>query len=232
MKTAIMQPYFFPYLGYFQMLNAVDKFVVYDDVNYIKNGWINRNNILLNGNKHLITLPLIEASSFKLINEIQITDKKTVKEKLLKTIYHAYSKAPYFNDIYEIIEKTINHKSQNIAQAITFSFEEIKKYLDLKTEILVSSSINKDNNLKGEQKVINIVKNLGGNIYINAIGGVELYNKEHFKRNGIELYFIKMNDIKYEQFKNDFVSNLSFIDILMFNSPGEIKLMLEDYILV
>lgn len=227
-----MQPYFFPYLGYFQMLSAVDKFIVYDDVNYIKNGWINRNNILLNGNKHLITLPLLEASPFKLINEIQITDKQAQKDKLLKTIYHAYSKAPYFNDIYEIVEKTINHESQNIAQAITFSFNEIKKYLDLKTEILISSSISKNNSLKAEQKVIDIVKNLEGDIYINAIGGMELYSKEHFKKEGIELYFIKMNDVSYKQFKNNFVPNLSMIDTLMFNSINDTKQLLNNYELV
>ena len=227
-----MQPYFFPYIGYFQMLSAVDKFIVYDDINYIKNGWINRNNILLNGNKYLITLPLLEASPFKLINEIQITDKQAQKDKLLKTIHHAYSKAPYFNDVYEIVEKTINHESQNIAQAIAFSFNEIKKYLDLKTEILISSSINKNNSLKAEQKVIDIVKNLEGSTYINAIGGMELYSKERFKKEGIELYFIKMNEISYKQFKNNFVPNLSVIDILMFNSKDETKELLKKYILV
>ena len=108
------------------MLSAVDKFVVYDDVNYIKNGWINRNNILLNGNKHLITLPLLEASPFKLINEIQITDKQAQKDKLLKTIHHAYSKAPYFNDVYEIVEKTINHEVKTLLRQSHFLLTKLK----------------------------------------------------------------------------------------------------------
>lgn len=224
-----MQPYFFPYLGYFQMMNAVDRFVVYDDVNYIKNGWINRNNILLNRNKHLITLPLIEASPFKLINEIEAADNRAQKDKLLKTIYHAYSKAPFFGEIYPIIEKAVNYQNRNIAKIITFSFFEISNYLDLKTEILVSSKLKKDCSLKGEAKVIDIVKNLGGNIYINAIGGMELYNRENFKKEGIDLFFIKMNEIRYKQFENEFVPNLSIIDVLMFNSKKEVKNMLNQY---
>lgn len=211
------------------MMNAVDRFVVYDDVNYIKNGWINRNNILLNRNKHLITLPLIEASPFKLINEIEAADNGAQKDKLLKTIYHAYSKAPFFGEVYPIIEKTVNYQNRNIAKITTFSFFEISNYLDLKTEILVSSKLKKDCSLKGEAKVIDIVKNLGGNIYINAIGGMELYNKEHFKKEGIDLFFIKMNEIRYKQFENEFVPNLSIIDVLMFNSKEEVKNMLNQY---
>lgn len=228
MKTAIMQPYFFPYLGYWQVINAVDKYVVYDDVAYIKGGWINRNNILLNGNAHLITLPLEGASSFKNINEINIVQKAT--GKILKTINAAYHKAPYFDAIMPIIEKLIT-EYHNIAEFNYKTILEIKRYLNWNTEILLSSEIEKDNSLKAQDKVIHINKILGSDYYINAIGGQELYNRDDFKKEGIELKFLKMGDVKYTQFKNDFVPYLSIIDVLMFNSKAEIKELLEKYTL-
>ncbi len=231
MKLGIMQPYFFPYIGYWQLINAVDKYVVYDDVNYIKGGWINRNNILLNNSKHLITLPLEEASSFKLINEISITKNEVLKNKLIKTIKSAYLKAPYFETIMPILESLILDNS-NIAMLNYNIILVIKNYLNLDTEILLSSQIKKDNNLKAQDKVIHIAHLLRANEYINAIGGQELYSKEDFKQENIKLSFLKTNEIKYKQFKNEFVPNLSIIDVLMFNSPEKIKEMLNNYELI
>ncbi len=228
MKLGIMQPYFFPYIGYWQLINAVDKYIVYDDVNYIKGGWINRNNILLNGEKHLITLPLEEASSFKLINEISISKNNILKNKLLKKIKNAYIKAPYYQNIMPLIESLIL-KNSNIAILNYNSIIAVKNYLDIKTEILLSSEINKNNELKAQDKVIHIAHLLKADEYINAIGGQKLYSKEDFAKENIKLNFLKTNDIKYEQFKNNFVSNLSLIDVLMFNPPEIIKEMLEDY---
>lgn len=231
LKIAIMQPYFFPYLGYWQAINAVDEYVLYDDVTYIKGGWINRNNILINNKPNLITLPLEGASSYKKINEIFVTSNIKIKEKLCKSILMAYSKAPYFNDIYPLIEKSIM-KSGIISQIIYETVLDICDYLDIKTKILLSSEINKDNSLKAQDKVIDIVKNLNGDTYINAIGGQNLYNAQQFKDNGIDLYFIKTEEIKYKQFDNDFVQNLSIIDILMFNSKEQIGEMLNQYELI
>lgn len=232
MKIAIMQPYFFPYIGYWQLINAVDKFVVYDDVNFIKGGWINRNNILLNGQKHLITLPLNGASSHKLINEIDIVEKESVKLKLLKKIEAAYKNAPYFNVVYPKVEQTVISEFNNISDVVFFSIQELVSYLKIDTEILKSSNIPKDNNLKSVDKVIDIVRNLGGSVYINAIGGQELYQKKDFWECGIELKFIKTNNIEYKQFDNEFVSGLSIIDVMMFNSPEQIKKMLDNYELI
>ena len=219
MKIGIMQPYFFPYLGYWQTLNAVDKYVIYDDVNYIKNGWINRNNILLNKQKHLITIPLDGASPFLLINQIKTTPRTNEKEKLLKTIEAAYKKAPYFD-------------TDLIINALVLQFKTICKYLDIQTEFIVSSTMDKDNSLKAQDKVIHICKLLGGTQYINAIGGQELYSFDDFKKNGLELSFLKTEFTPYKQFKNDFIPGLSMIDILMFNSPAEIKQMLNAYSLI
>lgn len=230
-KVAIMQTYFFPYIGYWQAINAVDEYVLYDDVTYIKGGWINRNNILLNGQSHLITLPLENSSSFKLINEIFVTSNAKIKEKLCKTIYMAYSKAPYFEQVYPIIEKTVM-KDGIISEIIYENVLDICEYIGIKTKILLSSQLTKNNDLKAEEKVIDIVKNLGGTTYINAIGGQELYSKENFSKNNIDLYFIKTKPVEYKQFNNAFVPNLSIIDILMFNSKEEVRELLNQYELI
>ncbi|OCL22930.1 hypothetical protein A9G07_07665 [Gilliamella sp. wkB72] len=229
MKIGIMQPYFFPYMGYWQLINAVDKYVIYDDVNFIKNGWINRNNILLNGKKYLVTLPLDGASSFLLINQIRTTSKTKDKEKVLKTIAQSYKKAPYFENVISIVENTIMNESKFICDALIYSIKSVINYLDIKTEILISSELDKDNSLSSEDKVIHICKLLNGNNYLNAIGGQELYNKSNFEKQNLQLSFLKMNQQNYKQLSNDFVPNLSMIDVLMFNSPSSIREMLNDY---
>lgn len=230
-KIAIMQPYFFPYIGYWQLINAVDIFVLYDDVNYIKKGWINRNNILLNKSKHLITIPLLNVSQNKHINECIISDDDKIINNIIKTINLAYRKAPYYNLVFPTLEKIIKTKG-SISDLVLKSVLWIKEYLNIDTEIILSSSIGKNNELKGQDKIIEIVKKLNGNHYINAIGGQELYDKEIFNNNEIKLNFIKMKEIKYKQFNNEFIPNLSFIDVLMFNSPEEIKKLLSMYELV
>jgi len=143
MKLGIMQPYFFPYLGYWQLLAAVDKYVIYDDVTFIKGGWINRNNILLNGDRHLITIPLQDASSFKKIKDTEITKNKNVITKLFKTIEMAYKKAPYYSCIAPVIQDLL-FNNDNIAILNYNTAKEICKYLDIKTELLLSSQIEKD----------------------------------------------------------------------------------------
>ena len=226
-----MQPYFFPYIGYWQLINAVDVFVLYDDVNFIKKGWINRNNILLNKSEHLITIPLLNVSQNKHINECMVSEDYKSIDNIIKTINLAYKKAPYYNLVFPYIEEIIKTKG-SISDLVLKSVLWIKEYLGLNTEIILSSSIDKNNELKGQDKIIEIVKKLNGNHYINAIGGQELYNKEIFNNNGIKLNFIKTGEIKYKQFNNEFVPNLSIIDVMMFNSPEQIKDMLDDYTLV
>lgn len=227
-KVAIMQPYFFPYIGYWQLINAVDEYVVYDDVNYIKGGWINRNNILVNGNAHLITLPLDNASSFRLINEISVVENKKNIDKLLKSISLAYGKAPFFSQVMPVIEDLITN-NQNISKLNYDAILKINNYLGISTKILLSSELEKDDLLTAQDKVIHINKLLKSEVYINAIGGMELYDREVFKENGIELKFLSTNSIEYKQFKNEFVPNLSIIDVMMFNSVEKIKEMLDDY---
>lgn len=224
-----MQPYLFPYIGYFQLLNAVDEYVIYDDVQYIKGGWINRNNLLIGGQKVLFTFQLNDASPNKLINEIEIKSDFT---KFLKTVQMAYSKAPYKTPVCELLERICAYDDKNLARFIGNSIMEIAQYLSIDTKIIYSSELEKDNHLAAQDKIIAICQKLDADVYINAIGGRELYNKKTFTNNDIDLKFLQPNLQPYKQLKNDFIPGLSIIDVLMFNSSEEIKEMMNCYELI
>ena len=226
MKLGIMQPYFFPYIGYWQLINLVDTFVIYDDVTFIKQGYINRNYLLANGKAWLMTLELSGASSNKLINEIQVGNNS---KKILKTIAQNYSKAPYFEEVYLLIEDILLQKEKSLGKYIGYSLIMISKYLEIKTKFIYSSDIQKNEMLKAQDRVIEINKQLESTVYINAIGGINLYNKEDFKKENIELKFLKTEEFEYKQFDNEPVLFLSIIDIMMFNSKDEIIKMLNKY---
>lgn len=229
MRLGIMQPYFFPYLGYWQLLANVDKYVVYDDVTYIKGGWINRNNFLINGQKNLLTMQLEKVSSYTLIKDIAIKDDFV---KFLKTIEMGYKKAPFFEAIFRLLKDICQCPDKKLGQFLFNSHIKICEYLGIDTELILSSSFEKHTELKGKDKVISICKQLGADEYINAIGGQELYDKKEFAENGIRLNFLQANLREYRQLKNEFVAGLSIIDIMMFNSKEEIKEMLNDFKLV
>lgn len=226
MKIGIMQPYFMPYIGYWQLINAVDKYVVYDDVNYIKKGWINRNNVLVNHQAKLFTISLKGASQNKLINEINIVDDFS---NFLKLIEYNYSKAPYFSQTYNLLKEIISFESKNLALFLYNSIMKVCSYLDIQTEIIVSSDIPKNNSLKGQDKILEICKLLKADTYINAIGGKELYDKNIFSQQGVSLFFLQSEIQSYTQGKNDFVPYLSLIDVLMWNDINTIKTMLDKY---
>ncbi len=230
-----MQPYIFPYIGYFQLIKAVDKFIFYDDVNYIKGGWINRNNILINKNKSLFTIPLDKASPFITINETNINLKifREWRLKFLKTMEQSYKKAPYYSQTYSIIVKILNQDVEKISQLAINSIVEISNFLNIKTEFELSSeSYPLTNKIDRVERLLDICKKNNALDYINPIGGIELYTKEDFIKADIRLHFIKSMPIKYLQFGNEFIEWLSIIDVLMFNSPEKINIMLDDYFLL
>lgn len=232
MKIAIMQPYFFPYLGYWQLMNIVDKFVIYDDVNYIKRGWINRNRILVEGKPFYIHVPVVKASQNKIINEMEVFVDSSLRKKELKTIELAYKKAPFFDSVYPLIKDIINTEQNRLSEYLIKSLHVIARYLQIETEFLISSQIRKNNNLKAQDKIIDICRVLEADEYYNAIGGLDLYSGKMFNENGIQLFFVNMNEISYKQYNNSFVPNLSILDIMMFNSVEEIHKMLKEYTLV
>lgn len=231
MKSAIMQPYFLPYIGYFQLINAVDIFVIYDNIQYTKKGWINRNRFLQNGMAAGFTVPLKKDSDFLDVQDRTISSGFD-KGKILNQFREVYRKAPNFDQIFPLFRNIIMYDENNLFHYIYFSIIEICNALKIKTKLVRSSNIMIDHTLKAEEKVMAICKNLNSNIYINAIGGQELYSKKEFESQGIQLEFIQTNPIIYKQFDNEFVPWLSIIDVMMFNKLEEIDKMINDYKLV
>ena len=231
MKLGIMQPYFLPYLGYWQLIHSTDKFVIYDNVQYTKKGWFNRNRFLRNGKDELFTIPLKKDNDYLNVVDRKISENFD-RKNLIAQFQNAYAKAPYVKTVMPVLADIINFNNSNLFEYIYNSVITISNYLGIDTEIIISSNINCNHNLKGSNRVLEICKAMGANQYINAIGGMELYDREEFLQNGITLNFIKMNDIKYKQFENDFVPSLSIIDVMMFNPPEKIKEMLDEYALI
>lgn len=230
MKLAIMQPYLFPYIGYFQLIHAVDKFVVYDNIQFTKKGWINRNRILVNGREEFITFPLKKDSDFLDVDQRKLAEGfSTEKIKILRKINEAYKKAPEFDTVYPLLQFIINNANDNLFDFIYKSLQSLCRYLDIKTEFIISSTISIDHKLRSQDKVVAICKALKASQYINPIGGVALYSKEVFEQNSIALNFIKSNDIEYKQFSNEFIPWLSIIDVLMFNTKEKIQQYLQSY---
>lgn len=215
-----------PYIGYWQLMAAVDTYVVYDDVNYIKGGWVSRNNILLNGQKHMFTITLNGASPNKLFNEITIKDDF---KKFSRLIESAYRKAPYYEEVCALLKRIYSYEDRSLGTFMMNSFQVVLDYLDIDTKLILSSSIEKNNSLKAKDKVKHICHLLGADTYYNAIGGQELYDKEDFKADGIDLQFLKTELTSYSQYKNEFVPGLSIIDVLMFNSKTDVQSMLKQY---
>jgi hypothetical protein len=232
MKLAIMQPYIFPYIGYFQLINAVDKFVVYDNIQFTKKGWINRNRILVNSKDEYFTIPLKKDSDYLNVDGRKLADSFLLEKiKLLRKISESYKKAPYFDEVFPLLKEIISQEEENLFKFIYQSLLSVCEYLDIKTELIISSTIPIDHQLKSQNKVIAICKALDATQYINPIGGVELYSKEIFEQNNVELNFIRANPIEYPQFKNEFVPWLSIIDVMMFNSKDAVKKTLNNFIL-
>ena len=231
MKIAIMQPYFFPYIGYFQLINAVDKFVIYDDVAFIKQGWINRNRILINGVDYMFSVPLKDVSSYRLINDTLIHKElfNRFKAKFSKQLEQAYSKLPFFDTVYDLIQQVLNRENKSIGQLAVNSLKSVCHCLSIDTVLIDTSVVYQNNNLQAQSRVLDICKKEDANVYINLSGGVELYQNSVFANNGIELLFIKPKPISYKQLNNEFVPWLSIIDVLMFNSAEEVKAMLNKW---
>jgi WbqC-like protein family len=231
MTIGIMQPYIFPYIGYFQLISAVDKFVLYDDVMFIKQGWINRNRILLNGEPHVFTVPLKNASSFTAIAQTGINQQLYPgwKTKFFKTLSQAYAKAPQYTRVIELLEEVFYGPWQTIGELASGSVTATCRYLGITTPFVPTAIHYGNSDLKAEERVIDICRREGASVYINAAGGKELYSEDHFSRAGLGLRFIKSGSIVYPQFSATFVPWLSIIDVLMFNTPEDALRLINQY---
>lgn len=230
-SLGIMQAYFMPYIGYFQLINAVDEFVIYDNIQYTKKGWINRNRILQGGKDQYITLPLKKASDFLNIGE-RFLSETFDRNKLVRQIKAAYHKAPYYSEIFEWLQSILCYEEDNLFSYIYHSVTEVCRYLDIITPIIISSQMQYDETLRGQDKVLAICKERQCDRYINAIGGTKLYRDFAFQKEKMELLFLKPLLREYPQYNNAFIPALSIIDVLMFNSKEQVKQMLYEYELI
>ena len=219
MKFAVMQPYFMPYIGYFQLMRSVDVFVVYDNVQFIKNGWINRNRFLNGEDAKFFTVPVEKGAHEDLISERHIASQIWLRErkKLGATLRHAYRKAPFFDEVFPMLESCINFETEKIFSFVEHSLLQLHEHLELQTQIINASDLAFDQTLKAKYRLFSISKKLSINSYINPEGGEDLYDVENFKSNGLNLSFLRSHLSPYQQFGNDFVAGLSIVDVLMFN---------------
>ena len=232
-SIAIMQPYFFPYIGYFHLIEASDKIVFYDDVNYIKGGWINRNRILHYKSDFLFTIPVEKASSNKLIKEVRPIINYDSTNKFFAQIKNTYRKAPYYGEVFEILKAVLSQQYINIADLAIKSITSVYNYLDKDIQWTKSSVFSPETKgLARADRLIQITKDLYCQNFINAAGGQELYQREYFINKGVNLYFVKSQKVEYNQFGNDFIPWLSIIDILMFNDIESVKEQLAAYHIV
>lgn len=230
MILAANQPYFIPYIGYWQLINHADVFVILDDYAFINRGWVNRNRLLNNGQPIYCGLPLNKMSQNKMIDETNLFSLDFSKQ--LKTIFHLYHKAPNFQDGYRLMDAIFSYQESNLAKFLAHSMELIADYLDITTKFVLSSSLSGNSQFKREHRIYDQCARLGANTYINAIGGMELYDFEEFKKRGITLKFLKTKPVEYKQFYHPFVANLSILDVIMFNSREDVIKMLDSYELI
>jgi hypothetical protein len=229
MKLGIMQPYFFPYIGYFQYIAASDKFIFYDDVAFIMRGWINRNYIRLHHKKHLITVPLANASPNRTIREVEIAMTQEWQGKILTILRQAYAKAPGFENVFPLIETLFKAEYSGIAELAKASIRLVCSYLDLAIDFVDSAEVYNNSHLKREQRVIDILKNENFPACIVPLGGKDLYDKDYFKNHGIDLFYIKPVIEEYSQQAREFLPSLSIIDVLMFNDKNACREMIRKH---
>jgi len=222
MRLAIMQPYFFPYIGYFQLIAAVDMFIVYDNIKYTKKGWINRNRMLQNGKGAMFSLPLKSESDTLDVCERELASDFN-RDKFLGRLNGVYRRAPYFAQTFPLLDRIVGYQETNLFQFLHHSLVKTCVHLGITTAIRVSSGVAIDHKLKNQDKVLALCEAVGAHTYVNAIGGQELYSMETFRAKKVELKFIRSKPFEYAQFGAPFVPWLSIIDVMMFNPLDSVR---------
>ncbi len=252
MKLAMNQPYFLPYLGFYQLIHAVDQFVIYDGFNYIKSGWVNRNRLLVVGRgPAYFTVPTEHGSSFKKIRDIKLSAHRNWRRKLLDTFVMNYKRCPFFAETHALIETIIGVETDSLSDLATRSIVDVCKHLEINTTLITNpvyealeSDLQRDSlretfpTVKLEHpsngclRLIAICQIMGATEFVNAIGGEALYYKSDFQANGIDLHFLRSRDEPYRQTTEQYYPGLSIVDVLMnCGKEGTIK-RLSNYDLV
>jgi hypothetical protein len=232
MKLAIMQPYYFPYIGYWQLIHAVDRFAIYDDVNYIKGGWVNRNRILINGEPIYVMASLHQASPNKLICDTGLQPSAVWRNKLVRMVETTYRKSPYFAEVFPVVEQLIRHETDKLSDYLAYQLQALAAFIGINTEFIVTSRCYENNHLSGQARILDICAQEGAATYINPQGGQALYDHVAFAQSGVDLKFLIPSTIEYKQFGSIHVPWLSIIDVMMFNSQSQLRTLLNKYELV
>ena len=230
MRIAIMQPYFMPYIGYFQLIKASERFILFDDVQFIRHGWIARNRVLKpDAGWQYVIIPLQAHNQNTLIKNIFITEKVEWKNKLLRQLEHYKKKAPFYKNTIDLLRCCFEYNNLSIVEFNGNCLKVICDYLDIPFKVEISSKMNFDysNVNDAGEWALRISEQLGANSYLNPSGGVELFDPVKFSSKGIELNFLETNLLEYSQRRPCFESALSIIDVLMFNSKDEINRYLD-----
>jgi WbqC-like protein family len=234
LSVAVMQPYFFPYLGYFQLVAHVDVFVVYDDTQYVKQSWINRNRILEHGAATYLTLPVASRSHRDLICEKPLHEPCRHQRKLLTRIRHAYHAAPHLESVVAFLEPLFPGHDETIASFNVRALRALQEFLGVRTRLLLASERAYPRFRTAQERIIRICLEEGAARYVNPIRArsLGLYDQAAFTTAGLELSYLSTEaDTRYDQNGGPFISDLSVIDILMFNSPAQTRELLDRFVL-
>ena len=232
MKLAVMQPYFFPYIGYFQLMNLVDQWIIFDDVQFINKGWINRNRILHPSTEkkwQYITIPLAGKNRFDKISEIKINNKDNWHDTIYGKLSHYKRKAPYYKETLDIVKNCLDVEEDNLSKLVIRTIKNMASVLGIRTVIREFSDLKlgKLEIAHSGQWALKVSKSVGANSYINPINGEHLFDRNEFIYENIDLHFFEAESKIYSQRREGFVDNLSIIDIMMWNSIESIKEMLQ-----
>jgi hypothetical protein len=224
MRLAIMQPYFLPYIGYFQLMSAVDKLVLLDDVNYINRGWINRNRVAVNGEPYWLTLPLAKASQNRLINEIEIIDDPAWKRKTMRTVELSYHNSAFANQALPLFSEILQESRGRLSTFLFFQLRRVADYIGLDVKIEPTSTKYPKEGRTGQDRILDICRREGAISYVNLPGGRSLYDPQTFAEAGIKLLFIAPNlDALALRHGGQEGPSLSILDLLMHNSAATIR---------
>jgi WbqC-like protein family len=224
MKLAIMQPYFLPYIGYFHLMAAVDKFVILDDVNFINRGWINRNRISVNNQSHWLTVPLVKASQNRLINEVDIVGDDGWKAKMLRTVEASYTHAPFAETVLNLFTEVLANAEGRLSTFLFRTLRQVASYVGTNVCIVETSAIYPKGDRKGQHRILDICLREGATTYVNPPGGRELYDSELFGSAGVELLFLDPSlgslPLRYSGQEGPV---FSVLDLMMLNSQSALK---------
>ncbi len=233
MKIAIMQPYFFPYLGYFDLINNVDLFIVFDSVQHIRRGWIHRNRVLhQNGNDwQYIIAPTEKAHQKASILDIRIIDALPWQERILSQLTHYRNAAPYAEQTIKFVSECLIKDEPSLSRLNTQILKRCTNLLGIKFHYQFCSDlkIKMDPERSAEERILDLCEFLGAKEYINLSGGTDLYHPKAFESRNIKLTFRSLPTFVYPTEPYVFESNLSVIDLLMWNKSEDIKKYLDEY---